>query len=104
MFFSILLSKEPLTLCQWVIFFFPSRQPPTLPEIVVTEEMVNNAAAAFQVKINNLLLMAHDIALGKDFRIFLKVSSAYLESWLLYFFAIIPWNCHLNIIYKDILF
>lgn len=52
-----------------------SRQPPALPELVVSEEMVNNAAASLRVKINNVLLMAHDITLGKDFRIFFKVSS-----------------------------
>ncbi|XP_022764856.1 reticulon-like protein B16 isoform X1 [Durio zibethinus] len=45
----------------------------TLPELELSEEMVNNAAASFRVKINNLLLMAHDITLGKDFRLFFKV-------------------------------
>lgn len=40
----------------------------------MSEEMVNNAAASFRVKINNVLLMAHDITLGKDFRVFFKVS------------------------------
>lgn len=35
--------------------------------------MVNNAAASFRVKVNNMLLMAHDITLGKDFRLFFKV-------------------------------
>lgn len=56
-------------------FSLSSRQPPALPELVVSEEMVNNAAASIRVKINNVLLMAHDITLGKDFRIFFKVSS-----------------------------
>ncbi|KAK4277740.1 hypothetical protein QN277_015691 [Acacia crassicarpa] len=50
-----------------------NKQPPALPELVVSEEMVNNAAASIRVKINNVLLMAHDITLGKDFRIFFKV-------------------------------
>ena len=57
-------------------FFLSSRQPPTLPELVVSEEMVNNVAASFRVKINNVLLIAHDITIGKDFRIFFKVSFA----------------------------
>lgn len=57
-----------------VILFSLSRQPPTLPELVVSEEMVNNVAASFRVKINNVLLIAHDITVGKDFRIFFKVS------------------------------
>lgn len=50
-----------------------NKQPPTLPELVVSEEMVNNVAASFRVKINNVLLIAHDITVGKDFRIFFKV-------------------------------
>ncbi|KAM3697689.1 hypothetical protein ACB098_06G132000 [Castanea mollissima] len=49
------------------------RQVQTLPELVLSEEMVNNAAASFRVKINNVLHMAHDITLGKDFRLFFKV-------------------------------
>ncbi|PON34781.1 Reticulon [Trema orientale] len=57
-----------------------NKQPQTLPELVLSEEMVNNAAASFRVKINNVLLMAHDITLGKDFRLFFKVV-VYL--WLL---------------------
>ncbi|XVE90985.1 hypothetical protein DITRI_Ditri20bG0119400 [Diplodiscus trichospermus] len=52
---------------------YRNRQLPTLPELVLSEEMVNNAAASFRVKINNVLLMAHDITLGKDFRLFFKV-------------------------------
>jgi hypothetical protein len=51
-----------------------SRQLQALPELVLSEEMVNNAAASFRVKINNVLHMAHDITLGKDFRLFFKVS------------------------------
>lgn len=54
--------------------FFSRRQPPTLPELVVSEEMVNNVAASFRVKFNNVLLIAHGITIGKDFRIFFKVS------------------------------
>ncbi|XP_027358558.1 reticulon-like protein B16 [Abrus precatorius] len=50
-----------------------NKQPPTLPELVVSEEMVNNVAASFRVKMNNVLLMAHDITIGKDFRVFFKV-------------------------------
>ncbi|GLT46022.1 hypothetical protein SLA2020_198130 [Shorea laevis] len=50
-----------------------NRQLRPLPELELSEEMVNNAAASFRVKINNVLLMAHDITLGKDFRLFFKV-------------------------------
>ncbi|XP_048446833.1 reticulon-like protein B16 isoform X1 [Pyrus x bretschneideri] len=52
---------------------YRNKQLQTLPELVISEEMVNNAAASFRVKINNVLLMAHDITLGKDFRLFFKV-------------------------------
>lgn len=49
----------------------------SLPELVLSEEMVNNVAASFRVKINYVLLMAHDITLGKDFRLFFKVSDIF---------------------------
>ncbi|CAN1353672.1 Reticulon-like protein B16 [Linum perenne] len=57
-----------------------NRQPQSLPELVVSEEMVNSVAASFRVKINNMLLMAHEITLGKDFRLFFKVV---VSLWLL---------------------
>ncbi|CAN0913189.1 Reticulon-like protein B16, partial [Linum grandiflorum] len=57
-----------------------NNQPQSLPELVVSEEMVNSVAASFRVKINNMLLMAHEITLGKDFRLFFKVV---LSLWLL---------------------
>ncbi|KAG0481118.1 hypothetical protein HPP92_011976 [Vanilla planifolia] len=44
-----------------------------LPELLLSEEMVNNTAASFRVKVNNMLLVAHDIAVGKDFRSFFQV-------------------------------
>lgn len=53
-----------------------ARQVPVLPELILSEEMVNNAAASFRAKVNYMLLMAHDITLGKDFRLFFKVSYA----------------------------
>ncbi|XP_010921131.1 reticulon-like protein B16 [Elaeis guineensis] len=50
-----------------------NKQLQPLPELVLSEEMVNNAAASFRVKVNNMLMMAHDITLGKDFRLFFQV-------------------------------
>ncbi|CAN1353673.1 Reticulon-like protein B16 [Linum perenne] len=61
----------------WLMY---ERQPQSLPELVVSEEMVNSVAASFRVKINNMLLMAHEITLGKDFRLFFKVV---VSLWLL---------------------
>ncbi|PSS32490.1 Reticulon-like protein [Actinidia chinensis var. chinensis] len=52
---------------------FRNKQLQSLPELVLSEEMVNNAAGSFRVKFNYVLLMAHDITLGKDFRLFFKV-------------------------------
>ena len=49
------------------------RQPRPLAELVLSEEMVSNAAASFRVKVNNMLIIAHDITLGKDFRLFFQV-------------------------------
>lgn len=57
-----------------IFLLLVARQLPTLPELVLSEEMVNNAAASFRAKVNYMLLMAHDITLGKDFRLFFKVS------------------------------
>ncbi|EXB96514.1 Reticulon-like protein [Morus notabilis] len=54
---------------------FRNKQLHSLPELELSEEMVNNVAASFRVKINNVLLMAHDIALGKDFRLFLQATN-----------------------------
>ncbi|XP_057489608.1 reticulon-like protein B16 [Actinidia eriantha] len=52
---------------------FRNKQLQSLPELVLSEEMVNNAAGSFRVKFNYVLLMAHDITLGKDLRLFFKV-------------------------------
>lgn len=71
MFIPFLVLKPFLTMMP---VYCLSRQLQTLPELELSEEMVNNAAASFRVKINNVLLMAHDITIGKDFRLFFKVS------------------------------
>lgn len=52
---------------------FRNKQLESLPELVLSEEMINNAAGSLRVKVNYMLLMAHDIALGKDFKLFFKV-------------------------------
>ncbi|KAL9247830.1 hypothetical protein vseg_021217 [Gypsophila vaccaria] len=44
-----------------------------LPELVLSEEMVTSAAASFRAKVNSILLVAHDITFGKDFRLFFQV-------------------------------
>ncbi|CAM8958385.1 unnamed protein product [Rhodiola kirilowii] len=52
---------------------YRNRQPQVIPQLVLSEEMVNSTAASLRVKINNVLLLAHDITIGKDFRLFFKV-------------------------------
>ncbi|CAA0382004.1 unnamed protein product [Arabidopsis thaliana] len=52
---------------------FRNRQLHSLPELVLSEEMVNSAAASFRIKLNHLLVMAHDVTVGNDFRLFFKV-------------------------------
>ncbi|KAG6527503.1 hypothetical protein ZIOFF_009606 [Zingiber officinale] len=64
-------SAENTLIDLWHFLLGRPLQP--LPELVLTEEMVNDAAVSFRVKFNNLLMMAHDITLGKDFRIFFQV-------------------------------
>lgn len=54
-------------------YLFISRQVRSLPELVLSEEMVNSAAASFRIKLNHLLVMAHDVTVGNDFRLFFKV-------------------------------
>ncbi|XP_021904226.1 reticulon-like protein B16 isoform X1 [Carica papaya] len=71
MFFVYLISKTVFN-CYGFCFYL-CRQLQSLPELALSEEMVNNASASFRAKVNNLLLMAHDITLGKDFRLFFKV-------------------------------
>ncbi|MBA0746285.1 hypothetical protein Gogos_008819, partial [Gossypium gossypioides] len=38
----------------------------------MSEEMVNTTAASLRVKINNVLLMAQDMTLGNDSKLFFK--------------------------------
>ncbi|KAL8210781.1 hypothetical protein R6Q57_005218 [Mikania cordata] len=75
-----------LTICSNVLLFLivlrflhanyaslRDKQILALPELVLSEEMVNYAAATFRIKVNYILLIAHDITLGKDFRLFFMV-------------------------------
>jgi hypothetical protein len=49
------------------------RQLKPVPELVVSEEIVNSTAATFRARVNSMLMIAHDITLGKDFRLFFQV-------------------------------
>ncbi|KAE9465120.1 hypothetical protein C3L33_02972, partial [Rhododendron williamsianum] len=57
---------------------FRHEKLPKLPKLVLSEEIVNNGAASFRLKVNHALLMGHDITFGKDFTLFFKVSESHL--------------------------
>ncbi|XP_010262733.1 PREDICTED: reticulon-like protein B12 [Nelumbo nucifera] len=57
-----------------------NRPPPPLPELHLSEEMVIQSATFIRIRVNALLSVSQDIALGKDSKLFLKVA-AYL--WLI---------------------
>lgn len=52
---------------------FIHKPAPRIPELHLSEDMVINFASAIRVEINKALVIAHDIALGKDLMVFLKV-------------------------------
>ncbi|KAH9325591.1 hypothetical protein KI387_005769, partial [Taxus chinensis] len=56
------------------------RPPPPLPELELSEEMVNETASLIRSQANFLFRVANDIALGKDPKLFFKVA-VYL--WLI---------------------
>ncbi|KAM5560320.1 reticulon-like protein B12 [Rosa sericea] len=51
-----------------------NRPAPPLPELQLSEEMVNEAAAVIRTHVNALLSVSQDISLGKDSRLFFKVA------------------------------
>ncbi|XP_048320631.2 reticulon-like protein B12 isoform X2 [Ziziphus jujuba] len=59
-----------------------NRPAPPLPELHLSEEMVNEVAAMIRTHVNNFLSVSQDIALGKDSRLFFKVAACL---WLISF-------------------
>ncbi|KAL9303243.1 hypothetical protein ACSQ67_020506 [Phaseolus vulgaris] len=57
-----------------------NRPAPPLPQLHLSEEMANEVTTFIRTRVNDLLSVSQDIALGKDSRLFLKVA-AYL--WLI---------------------
>ncbi|KAK9158973.1 hypothetical protein Scep_005547 [Stephania cephalantha] len=56
-----------------------NRPPPPLPDLHVSEEMMNEVAAFVRSHLNALLSASRDISLGKDSKLFLKVAVCF---WL----------------------
>ncbi|KAJ7961304.1 Reticulon-like protein [Quillaja saponaria] len=50
-----------------------NRPAPHLPELHLSEEIVNEVATLVRTRVNYILSVSQDIALGKDSRLFLKV-------------------------------
>lgn len=52
---------------------FLNRSPPPLPNLYISEERATSLALALRMEVNKVLAIVRDIALGKDFKVFLKV-------------------------------
>ncbi|XP_043718146.1 reticulon-like protein B12 [Telopea speciosissima] len=52
-----------------------NRPPPPLPNLHISEQVVNEAAAVICSQMNNFLSTSRDISLGKDSKMFLKVAA-----------------------------
>jgi hypothetical protein len=50
-----------------------NRAPPPLPELSLSEDFVLSTASSVRLELNKALAIAHDVALGRDFKLFLKV-------------------------------
>jgi hypothetical protein len=67
------------------------RAPPPLPELSLSEDVVLNAASTIRVELNKILAVCHDVALGKDFKLFIKVKERYLVVIISFvFFWVVP--------------
>lgn len=49
------------------------RNGPPVPQLSLSEDFVINTAAAVRIELNKALGVARDVALGKDFKLFLQV-------------------------------
>lgn len=50
-----------------------NRAGPPIPELSLSEDFVMRAARSLRTELNEVLVIARDVALGKDFKLFLKV-------------------------------
>jgi hypothetical protein len=66
--------EQPYRFCVFVPFCASLyRSPPPLPDLQISEESAKSFALVFREEINKVLAVGHDIALGKNFKQFLKV-------------------------------
>ncbi|MCO5581877.1 hypothetical protein L7F22_035766 [Adiantum nelumboides] len=52
-----------------------NRSPPPLPDLNLSEDEARSLAFTFREEFNKVLAVAHDLALGKDFKLLLKVAA-----------------------------
>ncbi|XP_008785447.1 reticulon-like protein B12 [Phoenix dactylifera] len=57
-----------------------NRPPPPIPEMHLTKEVMNEAAVLVHSHVNMALLAFHDVALGKDSKLFYRVA---ISLWLI---------------------
>ena len=56
------------------------RAGPPVPELSMSEDFVLSTASVFRIELNKALAIARDVALGKDFKMFLLVSSYHMTT------------------------
>ncbi|CAM6039140.1 unnamed protein product [Sphagnum compactum] len=71
-----------------------NRAPPPLPELSLSEDFVLSTANTVRLELNKVLAIAHDVALGKDFKLFLKVIAVL---WI--FSTVAGWFSLLTLVY-----
>lgn len=52
-----------------------NRSPPPLPDFYLSEDEAKRLALTLREEVNKVLAVAHDLALGKDFKVLLKVGA-----------------------------
>ncbi|KAJ7296631.1 hypothetical protein O6H91_Y110400 [Diphasiastrum complanatum] len=50
-----------------------NRSPPPIPRLELSEEFVSRSASVLREELNKTFALAYDVAIGKDYRVFLKV-------------------------------
>ncbi|KAF6162010.1 hypothetical protein GIB67_021931 [Kingdonia uniflora] len=94
-----------LLLLLFILFFWAksasllNRPLPPLPNMEVSDDFIGKASEVAQVWVNRVLGVAHDIALGGDYKLFFKVASSL---WLVSFVGNV-FN-FLTLVYMGVLF
>lgn len=60
--------------CKFSHIFMLDRPAPPLPELYLSEETANKITAFIRTRLNNLLKVSQDIAMGRNSKLFFKVA------------------------------